>query len=1118
MSADLPTHQEEQPHCHALGPQSYTADRLQHATPQHLHLTSRRCFIGPIPEGWLKSHRKHWYKHHLRLNYSSHAATFTAGTNVSRNRQISGLDAPTMNPRYRPSFPQPRDAEEDPNGNALGDPATSETPAASTSRATTSPQIDGADGGLPAANTTGRRQLSLRPDHLTKRKASERSAAQDSFRTAQETTSHHSVQKVDSLLTPTEALPPGKQVTARSLQLSPTTDEHVRRSSSFMLDSSTWNEASNSRSSLLATHNHDREPSGSGVKRKSKRSPSKDETSRSQTKQDGDPHGPIASTKGISPRALASPGLVRFNVSAETEQREQQTKLRLAKISRRRSRIRRKRDPKRDGEIVKVEKMLVRVEVTPQQVPDEYDENESLKVETRTLDKWREFVVVCRGSSSDEAEFTLQLYQSRVIPAVRRTNIKKHSKHEIPLIRRKTKVNLYSSLDKTLAIWLPWKSGFMIYLMRPRSAANSMEWYTFLQSALGWSRPSELQVSVPDLSVSLRLQDPFQRVEAQRKQVSKSSEDEDTAVLKTIAEEQAVARSLICRCLEMLREDSQESMLMRDWTRDLMGLAWKRYDRLEWVHGLNEQKMYGTIAMLNSHELELRQKQHYPTHVRVSRPIEESARPEAGDGVVEKAVDQDVPEPTPVEGFLIRLTSQRGRDQRFGRMFYKRLYFSTHDHYLSFCRPARANPPPPPKGPMTEGSQIPSSRQIVDEMPLIYAIAPFRVKDGEARWLNQDAASKRAHDQEAYQEAERNVNLLLRADGLIDLCDVRTVRKVVRGSTPADRHIDRGDEVDFHSDEASDTSQDDGVVSEFDDDRTFELVLKNGLIIRLEAYDKSTRKEWIVRLRALARYWKLRKAADMELLKSVRKANLEELKIDEDFEAYLGQFGRKWEVGQSAASAEVWNWCGIASCRTITISGTLFHKPRRRYPFSRYAALLSHGSLILFTSSLRTLSGREVAYSHHDRHSVVDLKDCYIYSGLITDGDLISSGGTPGAFDNAHPGRSALPRVWLDDGWTSRDEDRMCCFVVWQASRRSLFRSTEDVPSDGMDGGHADSPGKSRQAKTKVKNVSRLGVTGRTLVFKTRSRAERDLWVLAVGNEIERVQGEEGVRIVGEKG
>lgn len=32
-----------------LDPESYTAARLQHSTAEHLHITSRRFFIGPIP-------------------------------------------------------------------------------------------------------------------------------------------------------------------------------------------------------------------------------------------------------------------------------------------------------------------------------------------------------------------------------------------------------------------------------------------------------------------------------------------------------------------------------------------------------------------------------------------------------------------------------------------------------------------------------------------------------------------------------------------------------------------------------------------------------------------------------------------------------------------------------------------------------------------------------------------------------------------------------------------------------------------------------------------------------------------------------------------------------------
>ena len=64
--------------------------------------------------------------------------------------------------------------------------------------------------------------------------------------------------------------------------------------------------------------------------------------------------------------------------------------------------------------------------------------------------------------------------------------------------------------------------------------------------------------------------------------------------------------------------------------------------------------MYGTIAMQKSHELELRPKQHYPTNL-----------------LNEGKATADLIEPTPIEGFLIRLTSQRGRDQRMGKMFFQ---------------------------------------------------------------------------------------------------------------------------------------------------------------------------------------------------------------------------------------------------------------------------------------------------------------------------------------------------------------------------------------------------------------------------------------------------------------
>ena len=96
----------------------------QHASAQHIHVTTRRFFIGPIPEGWLKSHRKSWYKQYLNLsNYSSRQATFSASPSVSQQRRISGLEGPSATATLGHSFPQPEDVDSDDGSGEDGQPA-----------------------------------------------------------------------------------------------------------------------------------------------------------------------------------------------------------------------------------------------------------------------------------------------------------------------------------------------------------------------------------------------------------------------------------------------------------------------------------------------------------------------------------------------------------------------------------------------------------------------------------------------------------------------------------------------------------------------------------------------------------------------------------------------------------------------------------------------------------------------------------------------------------------------------------------------------------------------------------------------------------------------------------
>lgn len=598
-----------------------------------------------------------------------------------------------------------------------------------------------------------------------------------------------------------------------------------------------------------------------------------------------------------------SEGLVKFNLPEPVERTITETK---ATLISRHSFLKQRRHVLLDpGEVVKVEKMLVRVDLTKHKLPDDFDENKSQESETEPLTKWREYVVVCRKAidgDDDNVDFNIQMYKTRVISAKEETQARSKPAYLIPLNRKTTKLNLFSSLDKTIAMWMASKAGTNIYILRPRSPASSIEWYTFLRNTLGWKASNDLQINVPDLDLTLLLENPFAELE-------KASKVPDTgdlrAIKRTIAAEKAVARSVIKDCMSILRQSSQWSAVVEEWEKHgRMGLAWKRYDRLEWIHGANEQKMYGTLGMQKSHDLELRPKRHYPTSI-----------PQKGGGVLE--------EPAPVEGFLIRLTSQLGREQRLGRKFSKRLYYSVHNQFLCYTKPSKAVPPPPPHLASQDGQKAPNAKQIASEIPIIYSVTPFPVDHGRLAWFKDTTLEEReSHDLVALQEAERKVNTLLNAEGFINLCHVTRVRERRAESTSTsvgdDSNASNQAEVSQRAIKAK-QAKDPKQVTPEDLDRMFELVLKNGLVIRFQAFDKTTRDEWITRLSELVYYWKLRIAEDMNLYRTVRAENMERFEIDEQMEAELVQKGTKWEVARSVASPVLFNMCGISCCRTITV-------------------------------------------------------------------------------------------------------------------------------------------------------------------------------------------------------
>jgi hypothetical protein len=105
--------------------------------------------------------------------------------------------------------------------------------------------------------------------------------------------------------------------------------------------------------------------------------------------------------------------LVKFDIPEDSRRATIQLKAKKAQMTVQRAGTKVRRQKIKDGLVVKMERMLVRVDAAAE-VPEDFDENVNQRVVSRVKDKWREYMVVCRHSHVNDAEFLLQLYQTRV--------------------------------------------------------------------------------------------------------------------------------------------------------------------------------------------------------------------------------------------------------------------------------------------------------------------------------------------------------------------------------------------------------------------------------------------------------------------------------------------------------------------------------------------------------------------------------------------------------------------------------------------------------------------------------------------------------------------------------
>ena len=878
---------------------SFTAQRLKHASACHLHLTTRRVFIGPIPEAWIADHRKSWVNYRPRvLTYSSKTASFNAAKTVPELRALTGLDPGQNNSRkHKISFPQPADVD---------DAASSDTNIQHVGRQATSPAPSQTTSGLDSTGTPGPVETSPTDSYD--------SAGPESYITAPS-----NPRGAKSFVTAHERLEPtakasenvqGNDMPIKDMKSKPVDEESgnsttMKYSPESIGDKSVQKKGSSESTQALLTQDQRKAQTDSQRKSKSKaqepsalgKQPNKPDVLleiEPEAYEDND----MAEVTNAEPTRK---GKVRFSLSENAASKSDRLRDRVSNAKEKIIEGSRKSKAE-PGQLLKAERMLVRVDVSKHDIPDDYSEKHSAKAETKLLEKWREYMVTCRKGTDGDG-FVLHMSKSRVIPLFASERISKRVAYEISLKPLLTRVNLFSPLDKTIVVWEANKKATRIFILRPRSSASSIEWLMFLNLILGYTIPDKLRISVPDLDVVLEVFNPLNGSEIFE---NGSEETNDTVASngdkQKLLNEGDIAKRIIGRALQVL-EDSDFQNVLDTWQEkdERLGLAWRQYDRLEWLHGANENHMYSVLAMQKTHELEIRPKMHYPTIATTESP---------GTG------REQLNEPAPIEGFLVLQTSQHGRESLMGKNYFRRLYFSTHNHLLCFSTPGRAIPPKPPELKQALQDGKPKAKVLAEKIPLIYPIDPYPIQDGKITWLSDSNSQEiEEHDHRAYEESDRALHLMLEAEGYIDLCHIKHVRKYKpqKDGEPEANDMQQDDSED-ENELATDTA-----ASKYDIQRSFVLYLTNGLTVRLQAYDKIARKEWVKRLRALSEYWKHRTAEDVNVLKEIRQQNLTSLGIDEEMESIVGQIAEKWEVSKSVASSELFHMCGISCCRQITV-------------------------------------------------------------------------------------------------------------------------------------------------------------------------------------------------------
>lgn len=676
------------------------------------------------------------------------------------------------------------------------------------------------------------------------------------------------------------------------------------------------------------------------------------------------------------------------------------------------------------GEVVLQEKVLVLTKETfNTSKVFKFEENEPC--DTRVYARWKEHKILLKKTANHM--ITIQFIQV--------DNDNEVAEYEYELQHNVT-VNLYNYLDKSLCLLVPKNHWSIIHIIKFHDQMKSTRWLYFMNQVLGNQKENVFDILIPeiDMQLSITIPESFLLEIVQKplflkvKQLPKGYNVEHSVMIQYL--------------LDTIKQKITESgdNKLTSWLQSTVSpwFCFRYYDRLEWIVDDSELFYLQNQLFKTTFVLEIRDMINYKRMLKV---------------------DNQSFAPLPIEGFLSRLSDINGAEKGL-KSFYKLLYFYTCDNLLYFTRYYMAILPE---------SEILLDKNTNREMA-IYGAYNLDEND-HIPWFRQDF---KVWDKIAFKEFERKSQLILKADNVIDLNHVVSIRPIpVEDLTLWQRSLfgltwygNRN----LENDELLDSA--------------FELTVINLGKIKLVAPNRVARDLWVEKLMLMVKYWKTRKQLEIETINEVRRCNMKRLNIDEMTDSNIGKYCNMLEINNSTANAYLNTIDYISLGNSLMINGYLYQKYKKHANFSQYFVALSSGNLVLYSLYQRSkVTGEWKRSCHYQHHLTIPIRDCYVYSGDTTLLDLVERH-KDNMSDN--PMDRSLPRIY-SDGWKSSEEESTRCFTIWFGKKRNISKKAEEPNNPGI-----------------IRLIRRLGITGKSMMFLTRSRQERDLWVSRIYAEIDR--------------